>query len=209
MDITQLILDDHHEQRRLFAVLEQIDPADTGTLSAVWARLAAFLEVHAAAEEAIFYPELIKVARRAGQLGGAEEETLDAIKDHNEIRDAVAGVGKYPVGSDGWYGAVAAANQANGDHMAEEEREGLTDFRREATVQRRHDLAVAFAGYEARHVTGVRPVDRDPEAYVRAAEQSSAAEDGQPGGGQPGASQPGAGQPGSLGIGSLRGKSGA
>ena len=28
MDITQLILDDHHEQRRLFAMLEQIDPAD-------------------------------------------------------------------------------------------------------------------------------------------------------------------------------------
>ena len=33
MDITQLILDDHHEQRRLFAILEQIDPADTGTLA--------------------------------------------------------------------------------------------------------------------------------------------------------------------------------
>ena len=25
MDITQLILDDHHEQRRLFAILEQVD----------------------------------------------------------------------------------------------------------------------------------------------------------------------------------------
>jgi hypothetical protein len=29
MDITQLILDDHHEQRRLFAILEQVDRADT------------------------------------------------------------------------------------------------------------------------------------------------------------------------------------
>ncbi len=28
MDITQLILDDHHEQRRLFAILEQIEPSD-------------------------------------------------------------------------------------------------------------------------------------------------------------------------------------
>ena len=25
MDITQLILDDHHEQRRLFAIIEQLD----------------------------------------------------------------------------------------------------------------------------------------------------------------------------------------
>ena len=61
MDITQLILDDHHEQRRLFAILEQIDRSDTGTLSAVWARLGSFLELHAAAEEAIFYPALLQV----------------------------------------------------------------------------------------------------------------------------------------------------
>ena len=60
MDITQLILDDHHERRRLFAMLEQIDPADTATLSAIWDRLATFLELHAAAEEAIFYPALLQ-----------------------------------------------------------------------------------------------------------------------------------------------------
>jgi hypothetical protein len=212
VDITQLILDDHYEQRRLFAVLEQIDPADTGTLSAVWARLAAFLEVHAAAEEAIFYPELIKVARRAGRLGSAEEETLDAISDHNDIRDTIAAVGPHAVGSDDWLAAVAAVNRANGDHMAEEEREGLTDFRREASVQRRHDLAVAFAGYEARHVTGVRPVDKDPQAYVREVEESDSEEPDSAGDGEPDAPAAGtsgpAGQPGSLGIGSLRGRSG-
>ena len=60
MDITQLILDDHHEQRRLFAILEQIDRSDTGTLSEIWGWLAVFLEVHAAAEEKIFYPELLR-----------------------------------------------------------------------------------------------------------------------------------------------------
>lgn len=61
MDITQLILDDHHEQRRLFAMLEQIDRADTGVLSALWGRLASFLELHAAAEEEFFYPALLQV----------------------------------------------------------------------------------------------------------------------------------------------------
>jgi hypothetical protein len=54
VDITQLILDDHHEQRRLFAILEQVGRADTGTLSAVWERLSSFLELHAAADEEIF-----------------------------------------------------------------------------------------------------------------------------------------------------------
>src|SRR5262249_57185915 len=86
VDITQLILDDHHEQRRLFAILEQVGRADTGTLSAVWARLGAFLELHAAAEEAIFYPALLHVGLAAGRRAGAEGETLDAIRDHNDIR---------------------------------------------------------------------------------------------------------------------------
>ncbi len=187
MDITQLILDDHHEQRRLFAILDQIDRSDTEALSAVWGRLAAFLEVHAAAEEAIFYPALLRVGIAARRKAGVEDETLDAIHDHNEIRDAVAEVARHPVGSDGWYTAVASANLANGDHMAEEEREGLTDFRRLAALRQRHDLAVAFAAYEARNVTGVRPVDKDPAAYVSEVEE--------------GVAQRG---DGSLGIGGLR-----
>jgi hypothetical protein len=170
VDITQLILDDHHEQRRLFAILEQIDRSDTGTLSAVWARLGSFLELHAAAEEAIFYPALLQVGIAARRRTGVEEETLDAIGDHNEIRDAVAEAARHPVGSDGWYAAVAGANLANGDHMAEEEREGLTDFRRLAGLQQRHSLAVAFAAFEARNFAGVQPVDKDPAAYVSQAE---------------------------------------
>ena len=170
MDITQLILDDHHEQRRLFAILEQIDRTETGVLAAVWDRLGVFLELHAAAEEAIFYPALLQVGLAAHRQAGVEDETLDAIADHNDIRDAVADVARHQVGTDEWYAAVAAANLANSDHMGEEEREGLTDFRRLATLQRRHQLAVAFAAFEARNYAGVPPVDKDPETYVREAE---------------------------------------
>jgi hypothetical protein len=188
VDITQLILDDHHEQRRLFAILEQIDAADTATLDLVWARLSAFLELHAEAEEEIFYPELLAAGQRAGRIGPSEEETLDAIHDHNDIRDAVAAVSGHATGTPGWFDAVAAANAANGDHMAEEEREGLTDFRREASLRLRHELAVAFAAFEARHFAGVRPVDKDPEEYVRRAERSVGIRRGG----------------GSLGIGSMR-----
>ena len=202
MDVTQLILDDHHEQRRLFSILEQIDRADTGTLAVVWGRLATFLEVHAQAEEEIFYPELLKVGRRTGHLGTVEEETLDAIGDHNEIRDAIAAVAGHEVGSGGWYDAVAAVNVANGDHMAEEEREGLTDFRREAALARRHELAVAFAAFEARHFGGVEPVDKDPRAYVREAEEATDDDPPRPAPAQPASAQGAA--PGSLGIGSLK-----
>jgi Hemerythrin HHE cation binding domain len=171
VDITQLILDDHHEQRRLFAMIEQVGRADIDVLSALWDRLGTFLELHAAAEEAIFYPVLLQVGVAARRAAGVEEETLDAIHDHNEIRDAVADVARHPAGSDGWYAAIAAANLANSDHMAEEEREGLTDFRRLASLQQRHDLAVAFAAFEARNFTGVPAVDKDPKEYVREVEE--------------------------------------
>jgi hypothetical protein len=189
VDITQLILDDHYEQRRRFAILEQIDSADVRSLAEIWGRLAVFLEVHAAAEEAIFYPELVKLAIGPQPLSSAEPETIDAIYDHNEIRDAIAAVIGLQVGSQAWRDAVAAVNRANGDHMAEEEREGLTDFRRRVSLAERHSLAVSFAAFEARNFAGVQPVDKDPESYVREQEEAARAQVG----------------PGSLGIGDLKG----
>jgi len=168
MDITQLILDDHHEQRRLFAMIEQIDPSDTLALHAMWTRLSAFLEVHAKAEEAIFYPELLRVGRQTDGKSSTSHETKDAIHDHNDIRDAIAAVAGHPIGNDEWIKSVAAANKANSEHMSEEEREGLTDFRRKAGLQMRHDLAVRFACFDAIHISGVKPVDVDPAAYVPA-----------------------------------------
>ena len=166
MDITDLILDDHHEQRRLFALLEQLDPADTSGLAALWGRLAAFLDLHAEAEERLFYPALLHLGRGVDEEHDPEDETEDAIRDHNDIRDAVAEAAKHEVGSNSWFAAVAAANKANSEHMAEEEREGLTDFRRHASLQTRHDLGVAFATFEAGHVLGVEPVDKDPQEYI-------------------------------------------
>jgi hypothetical protein len=166
MDVTQLILDDHHEQRRLFAILEQIPRDNVAALRALWQRLSTFLEVHAEAEEQFFYPALLHVGEGAGGKADARAETKDAIKDHNEIRNAVAAVAK-AVGSDEWFGAIAKANRANSEHMGEEEREGLTDFRLNAPLQLRHDLAVSFAGFGAIHFSGVAPVDKDPKAYVR------------------------------------------
>lgn len=168
MDITQLILDDHHEQRRLFSILEQIDRDDTESLRILWKRLAAFLEIHALAEEEFFYPDLLHVGKGAGGKDSAEDETEDAIKDHNEIRDAVAKVANHKVGTKSWHEAVAAANEANSDHMGEEEREGLTDFRQQADLALRHELAVRFAAFEAAHVLGVEAVDKDPKEYIEA-----------------------------------------
>lgn len=166
MDITQLILDDHAEFRRLFAMIEQIGREDVQAVAAIWRRLGALLDTHAEAEERFFYPELLRVGDGAGDADSAASETKHAIKDHNEIRDTAAAVGKEKVGSDAWFAAIDAANLANSEHMAEEERQGLTDFRRNAPLDTRHRLAIQFAGFEAAHLAGVTPVNKDPKAYV-------------------------------------------
>lgn len=167
MDITQLILDDHAEQRRLFAIIDGIDRGDVEAMGAVWRRLRVLLDTHAEAEERFFYPDLLKIGAGAADADSAAEETRDAIKDHNEIRDAALAVEDHQVGSDAWIDAVAAANKANGDHMAEEERQGLTDFRRHTDLARSHALAVRFAAFEAAHLTGVAPINKNPRDYVK------------------------------------------
>jgi len=165
MDITQLILEDHHEQRRLFAMLEQVG-SDVPALTAIWSRLSKHMEAHVQGEEEIFYPELLKSGRNANGGNSAADETLDAIKDHNEIRDGMVAVSAQAVGTEAWFAAVKQVNEANSDHMGEEEREGLTDFRRAAPLDLRHALAVRFAAFEASHVGGVTTVDKDPAQYV-------------------------------------------
>jgi hypothetical protein len=167
VDITRLIADDHSEQRRLFAMLEDIPGPETEALQAVWRRLRALLDSHAEAEERFFYPNLLALGTGAGDSPSAKAETRDAIKDHNEIRDRASAVDRSPVGTREWRDAVAAANKANSDHMAEEERQGLADFREHAALQLRHELAIRFAAFEANHLQGVRPVDKDPDEYVR------------------------------------------
>jgi hypothetical protein len=167
MDITEVILHQHEDQRRLFAVLDEVPSSDPETLAAVWRRLAIFLETHAEAEERYFYPELLRVGTGAADAEGVTEEVKDAVKDHNEIRDAIREVGNQTAGSDGWWKAVMASEIANSDHMAEEERQDLVDFRRHTSLQLRHDIAIRFVRYEAlKAATGVPPVDKDPDEYV-------------------------------------------
>ena len=165
MDITEIILTDHEQQRRLFARLDDVDRADTATLGSLWIRIADFLEVHAQAEEQFFYPQLLKLGERLRERDEAAQ-TKDAIGDHNDIRDAVARAGRSQTGTAPWWEGVDAARKANDEHMGEEEHEGLRDFRQHVDLQTRHDIAIAFITFQAQHPNGIPLVDKDPEHYV-------------------------------------------
>lgn len=174
MDITEIIQQQHDEQRRGFAALEEWPRDDTDGLAAMWRRLAILLENHAEAEERYFYPELLKLGKGAADASDEKEEVDDALHDHNKIREAIREVGQSTTGTPQWWAAVTDCNVHNSTHMGEEERQDLADFRRQASLQLRHDIALDFLRWEARHAaSGVTPTDKDPDEYIE--EQGQAA----------------------------------
>jgi hypothetical protein len=160
-DITALILDDHHAFRVGFARLD--DARGDEQLRAVWDPLALHLEIHAEAEEEILYPHLLK-------RGGAEadEETEDAIRDHNKIRDAIAEANRHEVDSEAWWAGVRKARTENSEHLAEEEDEALPDFRKHASLELRAELGARWIVFYAEHPSGrgLEFRDKDPDRYV-------------------------------------------
>jgi len=189
-DITMLILADHDWFREQFAKLDYLQaqtPVNQRALERVWRPLADKLDVHAYIEEQIFYPQLLKRG-----TDDPEGETLDAIGDHNDIRDGVRDANAAGIASDEWWAAVGRTRLANDDHMGEEEREGLSDFRRHAPIGLREALGRQYSQFMAQHATtrGLSILDRDPKAYVE--EQENASQSNR--------------KDFSLGIGSLKGK---
>jgi hypothetical protein len=189
-DITLLILNDHAWFREQFAQLDYLQAREsTGSdaLERVWRPLADKLDVHAYIEEKIFYPQLLQRG-----VDDPEGETLDAIGDHNDIRDGVRDANAAAIGTDEWWAAVGRARVANDEHMGEEEHEGLADFRRHAPIGLREALGAQYGEFMAEHPTtkGLAIADRDPQAYVddTEAEASQRPKDS------------------SLGIGSLKGQ---
>jgi Hemerythrin HHE cation binding domain len=164
-DITDLIFEDHQWFRRQFFYLDEAK--DVAELTAIWEPLATRLDTHADAEERIFYPALLKQRDE-----DAAEATKDAIKDHNKIRDAVADSRRHEVGSDAWHEAVGRARKENGEHLDEEEREGLAEFRKDATAARRHSLAMRWLRFTYDHPLGRGVDDRDKDAAAYIADNS-------------------------------------
>jgi hemerythrin HHE cation binding domain-containing protein len=161
-DIIDLIYEDHDWFRRRFFMLDSATSAED--LHAIWEPLATRLETHADAERTLFYPALLK----KGKSGDPEDETEDAIHDHNAIRDAVAQARRHRVGTKPWYAAVGKARTENGEHLDEEEREALPDFIKSSTPELRHRLAMQWLRFYQEHPAGrgVEESDKDPQTYI-------------------------------------------
>mgnify|MGYP000100152288 CR=1 FL=1 len=132
----------------------------------IFNRLRDHLEAHAMAEEKYFYPTLLQLGKGALDSDSADETTEDAIDDHNKIANAADAALNEEVGSDAWWKCVDKANYQNSAHLSEEERQGLTDFRRRVPLEKRIALGIKYLAFEADHVTNVEREEKDPDAYI-------------------------------------------
>ncbi len=159
-DITTLILSEHDAFRRAFAEIEEL--SDVEELRSRWQALADQLEVHAAGEEEVFYPTLLQ------EVDDSEGDTEHAVKDHNEIRDAVRAVGEHEVGSDAWWEAFRAAREETVDHLGEEENDVIPPYKEQVDEATRTRLGEQWLAFLERHegAKGLSGEDKDPEQYV-------------------------------------------
>jgi hypothetical protein len=158
--ITALILSEHDAFRRSFTEIDGLTDADE--LGRRWRELADALEVHAAGEEKVFYPELLQ------DVDDSEGDTEHAVKDHNEIRETTKAVDDHEVGSDSWWEAFRAAREATVDHLGEEEEDVLPPFKEGVDEQRRSELGMRWLKFLEDHegAKGLSGAEVDPEAYV-------------------------------------------
>jgi hypothetical protein len=168
-DIIDLIYADHDWIRRQFFRLD--DAKSDDDLAAIWKVLSTRLDAHADAEEAVFYPALLKHGGHdhpSNPEGDPEDETEDAITDHNAIRDAVRRSRRHKLGSTEWFEAVIDARRENGKHLDEEEREAMPDFIKSASFELRNELALQWMRFYAERdaTTGVDNRDKDATEYI-------------------------------------------
>ena len=191
-DITDQILAHHEWFREQFVRLDDAKaaaPADADALRAVWDPLATKLDLHAIAEEEIFYPQLLRRGTEDPRGGHARRDR----RPQRHPRRRARGRDATPSARRSGGRPSRQAREANDEHMAEEEREGIADFRANAPAGLREALGRQFARFFEQHPTtdGVNVSDKDPERYVEDIERDIA--------------QTRTGD-GSLGIGSLKGQ---
>jgi iron-sulfur cluster repair protein YtfE (RIC family) len=140
-EITALVLAEHEVFRREFSALWDLSGQE---LTAAWETLHARLEVHAVAEEQLFYPLL-------AQEADGEEETAEGVHDHNEIRHAAAAVEEHELGSEDWWEAVRTVRQVNADHMSEEETDFFPAFKEAVDDEQREALGMRWLACHDEH----------------------------------------------------------
>lgn len=165
-DVIELVMADHRRIRRLREMLEngvRRGPAGrSGWMRIqIWDRLAELLEAHMSAEEEICYLPM----SRSGSV--SPERRLDAVADHDDIREAISEARLQFAGSPLWWAAARAVLAASGDHLDREERDMLAGWLPRLTMSQRLELGNQWLVFTAARWLEPIPVRRAGVSALR------------------------------------------
>ncbi len=116
MDAFELLENDHDKVSGIFEQLESSAGQEPAAREKLFAQLKNELTVHAHIEETIFYPAL----RQADET---REITLEAIEEHQQVKDMLAELEAMPVDDGEWSDLLTELKDAVEHHVDEEEGE--------------------------------------------------------------------------------------
>lgn len=113
MDAFQLLKTDH---QKVSGIFDQIEAGDGNTRQQLFTQLKHELDVHAHIEETILYPVLKQAAE-------TREITLEAIEEHQEVKELLAELQGMSPDDDDWQDTLTELRENVEHHVEEEEGE--------------------------------------------------------------------------------------
>lgn len=172
-DALELIKSDHREVDALFEKALD-DKTPSAQRRRAIAQIMAALTVHAAMEEAIFYPALRKA-------GGKDERdsVLEAAEEHGLVKDLIAKIESSRGRDETLNAKVTVLKEIVHHHVKEEESEMFDEARRVLGKERLEDLGAQMQRFKDRSSAGRRgrgsaPAKKAPPARKSAARKAPA-----------------------------------
>lgn len=116
MKVYALLKQDHKKVKDIFEALEQTTERAAKKRSSLFAELNAELSVHAEAEEALFYPRVLKPKT-------THDMTLEAIEEHKVVKTLLAELDSDPKDTEQWGAKLTVLKEIVEHHVKEEEKE--------------------------------------------------------------------------------------
>jgi hemerythrin superfamily protein len=147
VDIYSLIKKDHQEIAHLFRRLKAAE-GFSETSEQLFAQLREELELHAHAEERVWYPAL-------REAEGTQELVEEALDDHELVQDLLDELAASRMDDEAWNEKLEVLEERVGDHIEEEEGDIFDVARQLFSVAQAAELAqrwqMAKQEYMARH----------------------------------------------------------
>lgn len=133
MNAFELLKNDHQKVSGIFQQLEPTTEDDAARRQTLVTQLKQDLDMHAHIEETIFYPALKKEVE-------TREITLEALDEHQEIKDLLAQLVATPPNSGDWSDALSELKESVEHHVDEEENEMFSKARDVLSPQQIEEL---------------------------------------------------------------------